>query len=78
GLGWMFENHGSQHHWSDHGSAGETHPCQQHQFIAHVGRKYPNDDGKNEEILLSHTFNSSQIEWFRQGSALNVLRNKNK
>jgi aconitate hydratase len=35
-------------------------------------------DGKKEEILLSHTFNSSQIEWFRQGSALNVLRNKNK
>jgi aconitate hydratase len=35
-------------------------------------------DGKNEEIFLSHTFNSSQIEWFRQGSALNVLRNKNK
>jgi aconitate hydratase len=34
--------------------------------------------GKKEEILLSHTFNSSQIEWFRQGSALNVLRNKNK
>jgi aconitate hydratase len=35
-------------------------------------------DGKKEEILLSHTFNSSQIEWFVQGSALNVLRNKNK
>jgi len=35
-------------------------------------------DGKKEEILLSHTFNSSQIDWFRQGSALNVLRNKNK
>jgi len=35
-------------------------------------------DGKKEEISLSHTFNSSQIEWFRQGSALNVLRNKNK
>ncbi|MFM8659440.1 MAG: aconitate hydratase [Candidatus Nitrosotenuis sp.] len=35
-------------------------------------------DAKKEEILLSHTFNSSQIDWFRQGSALNVLRNKNK
>lgn len=34
--------------------------------------------GAKEEILLSHTFNSSQIDWFRQGSALNVLRNKNK
>ena len=40
-------------------------------IITHAG-------GKTEEILLSHTFNSSQIEWFRQGSALNVLRNKNK
>jgi len=35
-------------------------------------------DGNKEGILLSHTFNSSQIEWFRQGSALNVLRNKSK
>lgn len=35
-------------------------------------------DGKKEEVSLSHTFNSSQIDWFRQGSALNVLRNKNK
>jgi len=35
-------------------------------------------DGKKEEIYLSHTFNSSQIEWFRQGSALNVLRNKSR
>jgi aconitate hydratase len=35
-------------------------------------------NGKKEEILLSHTFNSSQIDWFKQGSALNVLRNKNK
>jgi len=35
-------------------------------------------NGTKEEILLSHTFNSSQIDWFRQGSALNVLRNKNK
>ena len=35
-------------------------------------------DGKKEEISLSHTFNSSQIEWFRQGSALNVLRNKSR
>ena len=44
----------------------------------HVKCIISHDDGKNEEILLSHTFNSSQIEWFRQGSALNVLRNKNK
>jgi aconitate hydratase len=35
-------------------------------------------DGTKEEVLLNHSYNSSQIEWFRQGSALNVLREKNK
>jgi len=29
-----------------------------------------------EEIILSHTYNTSQIEWFKQGSALNVLRSR--
>jgi aconitate hydratase len=33
-------------------------------------------DGKNEEIMLNHSYNQSQIEWFKAGSALNVLRNK--
>lgn len=33
-------------------------------------------DGKEEEISLVHSYNESQIEWFRHGSALNVLRNK--
>lgn len=33
-------------------------------------------DGSKEEILLAHSYNKSQIEWFRQGSALNVLRSK--
>lgn len=36
------------------------------------------DDGSRDEILLSHSYNSAQIEWFRKGSALNVLREKNK
>jgi len=34
-------------------------------------------DGTDEEILLSHSYNQSQLEWFKAGSALNVLRNKN-
>lgn len=34
-------------------------------------------DGSSEEILLNHSYNKSQIEWFKAGSALNVLRNKN-
>ncbi len=33
-------------------------------------------DGTRDEILLSHSYNTAQIEWFRQGSALNVLREK--
>lgn len=35
------------------------------------------EDGSSEEISLLHSYNSAQIEWFRQGSALNVLRKKN-
>ena len=31
-------------------------------------------DGSSEEFLLNHTFNREQIEWFRAGSALNLLR----
>jgi aconitate hydratase len=34
------------------------------------------NDGNKEEILLNHSYNKSQIEWFKSGSALNVLRNK--
>ncbi len=32
-------------------------------------------DGEKDEILLNHSYNKSQIEWFKSGSALNVLRN---
>jgi len=33
-------------------------------------------DGNSEKIILNHSYNSSQIEWFTAGSALNVLKNK--
>ncbi|QMU53852.1 MAG: aconitate hydratase [Nitrosopumilus sp.] len=33
-------------------------------------------DGNKDEILLNHSYNKAQIEWFKSGSALNVLRNK--
>lgn len=33
-------------------------------------------DGTREEISLNHSYNKSQVEWFRAGSALNVLRKK--
>ena len=32
-------------------------------------------DGEKDEIFLNHSYNKSQIEWFKSGSALNVLRN---
>jgi len=32
-------------------------------------------NGSKEEILLNHSYNKSQIEWFKAGSALNVLKN---
>lgn len=30
-------------------------------------------DGKTIEIKLSHTFNEGQMEWFKNGSALNTM-----
>jgi len=30
-------------------------------------------DGKTDEIQLEHTFNEGQIEWFKNGSALNTM-----
>ena len=31
-------------------------------------------DGSKDEILLNHTYNHQQIEWFKAGGALNVIR----
>ena len=33
-------------------------------------------DGSEDRILLDHTLNEEQVEWFKAGSALNVLRKK--
>ena len=33
-------------------------------------------DGSEDRILLDHTLNGEQVEWFKAGSALNVLRTK--
>jgi aconitate hydratase len=45
------------------------------------GRKFTlllhHSDGTQEEILLSHTYNESQWEWFKAGSALNALNKTN-
>jgi aconitate hydratase len=31
-------------------------------------------DGKQDKIKLNHTYNQQQIEWFKAGSALNLIR----
>ena len=31
-------------------------------------------DGSSEEITVNHTYNEQQIEWFKAGGALNVIR----
>jgi aconitate hydratase len=31
-------------------------------------------NGTTENILLNHTYNASQIEWFKAGSALNLIK----
>ncbi len=31
-------------------------------------------DGSRDEILVNHTYNEQQIEWFKAGGALNVIR----
>ncbi|CAO3636176.1 unnamed protein product [Cunninghamella echinulata] len=34
------------------------------------------ENGSSEDITLNHTFNPGQIEWFKAGSALNLMREK--
>lgn len=31
-------------------------------------------DGSSEDIPLQHSFNEQQYEWFKAGSALNLMR----
>jgi len=33
-------------------------------------------DGTSEMLRLNHTFSTSQLEWFRKGSALNLFHGK--
>ncbi|MDP3445574.1 MAG: hypothetical protein Q8T08_22160, partial [Ignavibacteria bacterium] len=30
-------------------------------------------DGSSDEIVLNHSFNAGQIDWFRAGGALNLI-----
>ncbi|SVB12907.1 uncharacterized protein METZ01_LOCUS165761, partial [marine metagenome] len=33
-------------------------------------------DGSVDQIQCHHSYNESQIDWFRAGSALNLIRSK--
>jgi aconitate hydratase len=33
-------------------------------------------NGSHDEILVNHTYNEQQIEWFKAGGALNVIRSQ--
>ena len=35
-------------------------------------------DGSKDEIKVNHTYNATQIEWFKEGSALNLIKKMNK
>jgi len=34
-------------------------------------------DGSEDTITVNHTYNENQIEWFKAGSALNLIRRMN-
>ncbi|MBQ0735922.1 aconitate hydratase [Aquimarina celericrescens] len=34
-------------------------------------------DGSKDTIMLNHTYNEPQIEWFKEGSALNLIKKQN-
>jgi len=34
-------------------------------------------DGSKDTILLNHTYNEGQIAWFKEGSALNLIKKEN-
>jgi len=40
--------------------------------------KINHTNGTSDEILLNHTYNDTQIEWFKAGSALNLIRKQSK
>jgi len=39
---------------------------------------FKHKDGSSDEAMLNHTMNKAQIEWFKAGSALNLIAEKNK
>ena len=39
--------------------------------------KVTHSNGSSDVILANHTYNSGQIEWFKAGSALNLIKKQN-
>ena len=39
-------------------------------LVVHLNHK----DGTTESFLVNHTYNEQQIEWFKAGGALNIIR----
>jgi len=35
------------------------------------------DNGTKDVIMLNHTYNDNQIEWYEEGSALNLIKKQN-
>ncbi|MGA9271238.1 MAG: aconitate hydratase, partial [Lutimonas sp.] len=35
------------------------------------------EDGSKDVIMLNHTYNANQIEWYKEGSALNLIKKQN-
>ena len=35
-------------------------------------------DGRRDTVLANHTYNTQQIEWFKEGSALNLIKKQNR
>jgi aconitate hydratase len=40
----------------------------------HLTLQITHSNGQSEQIKVNHTYNASQIEWFRAGSALNLIK----
>ncbi|MDB5274760.1 MAG: acnA, partial [Chitinophagaceae bacterium] len=36
--------------------------------------RFTHKDGSVDEIKANHTYNEQQIEWFKAGGALNIIR----
>ena len=34
-------------------------------------------DGSKDTIMANHTYNDAQIKWFKEGSALNLIKKEN-